>query len=36
MCFCAPTSRRSRPALRLKGADPAAVFGELRERKNKS
>ena len=33
---CAPTSPTSRPRVGLPGADPAAVFAELRERKNRS
>ena len=36
MCSCAPTSLRSRPACGMKGKSAAEVFGELRERKNKS
>ena len=36
MCSCAPTIPRWPPKLRMKGASAAEVFGELRERKNKS
>ena len=36
MCSCAPTIPPWRSKLHMKGASPADVFGELRERKNKS
>ena len=36
MCFCAPTSRAVAAHLDMKGANAADVFGEMRERKNKS